>query len=162
MEAAAVVVIRPYRTDDAPDMARLYYEAVHGLGRRAYSAAQAAAWAPAPLAPIDVLTRAADGRVTFVAANADDQAVAYVDLEADGHIDHLYCRPDFAGQGVASRLLETLIERAKENGIAALYVEASELARPVFERHGFTVTARRDFEVRGVPIHNYAMRRDLA
>ncbi|PVM84139.1 GNAT family N-acetyltransferase [Caulobacter radicis] len=159
MEAA--VVIRPYRTDDAPSMAQLYYDAVHGLGRRAYSAAQAAAWAPAPLQPIDVLNRAADGRMTFVAANARDQAVAYVDLEPDGHVDHLYCHPDFAGQGVASRLLETVIQRAVEQGLPALYVEASELARPVFERHGFAVTARRDFEVRGVPIHNYAMRREL-
>ncbi|AYV48380.1 GNAT family N-acetyltransferase [Caulobacter flavus] len=159
---AATVVIRPYRTDDAPHMAQLYYDAVHGLGRREYSAAQTAAWAPAPLQPIDVLTRAADGRTTFVAADAEDRAVAYVDLEADGHVDHLYCHPDFAGQGVASRLLETVIQHAAEQGIAALYVEASELARPVFERHGFAVTARRDFEVRGVPIHNYAMRRDLA
>ncbi len=158
---AATVVIRPYRTDDAPHMARLYYDAVLGLGRRAYSAAQVAAWAPAPLKPIDVLNRAADGRTTFVAADADDQAVAYVDLEADGHVDHLYCHPNYAGQGVASRLLETVIRRAVEQGLAVLYVEASELARPVFERHGFTVTARRDFEVRGVPIHNYAMRREL-
>jgi len=158
---AATIVIRPYRTDDAPHIARLYYEAVQALGPRAYSSAQVAAWAPAPLAPIDVLTRAADGRTTFVAADALDQAVAYVDLEADGHVDHLYCHPDFAGQGVASRLLETLVARARENGIAALHVEASELARPVFERHGFSVTARRDFEVRGVPIHNYAMQRDL-
>lgn len=158
----ATIAIRPYRTDDAPRMAQLYYEAVHGLGRSAYSAAQVAAWAPAPLHPIDVLNRAADGRTTFVAVDADDHAVAYVDLEVDGHVDHLYCHPDFAGQGVASRLLETMIRHAVEQGLAALHVEASELARPVFERHGFTVTARRDFEVRGVPIHNYAMRRDLA
>ncbi|PVM88074.1 GNAT family N-acetyltransferase [Caulobacter endophyticus] len=158
---AATIVIRPYRTDDAPSMARLYYDAVQALGPRAYSSAQVAAWAPAPLAPIDVLNRAADGRTTFVAADALDQAVAYVDLEADGHIDHLYCHPDFAGQGVASRLLEALIARARESGITALHVEASELARPVFERHGFTVAERRDFEVRGVSIHNYAMRRRL-
>ncbi|MDG2527413.1 GNAT family N-acetyltransferase [Caulobacter endophyticus] len=158
---AANVFIRPYRTDDAPHMARLYYDAVHGLGRRAYSAAQISAWAPAPLQPIDVLNRAADGRMTFVAADTSDQAVGYVDLEADGHVDHLYCHPDFAGQGVASRLLETVIQRAEEQGLAVLYVEASELARPVFERHGFTVTARRDFEVRGGLIHNYAMRREL-
>lgn len=159
---AATIVIRPYRADDAPHMARLYYDAVRALGPRGYSPAQVAAWAPRPLDPIDVMNRAADGRTTFVAADADDQAVAYVDLEADGHVDHLYCHPDFAGQGVASRLLETVIRHAVEQGLAALYVEASELARPVFERHGFTVTRRRDFEVRGVPIHNYAMRRELA
>ena len=73
---AAIVVIRPYRADDAPHMAQLYYDAVHGLGRRFYSAAQAAAWAPAPLPPIGVRHLAADGRTTFVAGNANDQALA--------------------------------------------------------------------------------------
>jgi putative acetyltransferase len=159
---AISVVIRPYRADDAPQMAQLYFESVRALGPRGYTPAQVTAWAPAPLAPIDVLTRAADGRTTFVAADADDRVVAYADLEPDGHVDHLYCHPDFAGRGVASRLLEALIAHAIQRRLPALHVEASELARPVFERHGFTVTARRDFEIRGVPIHNYAMRRELA
>ena len=42
-----------------------------------------------------------------------------------------------------------------------LYVEASELARRLFLRKGFTVVTRRDFAVGGVMIHNYAMEKRL-
>ncbi len=92
---------------------------------------------------------------------SDAQVAAFGDLEPDGHIDHLYCRPDAAGRGVASALLDALIARGAEAGLPELRVEASELARPLFERKGFRTLARRDFEVRGVAIHNYAMRRAL-
>lgn len=47
------------------------------------------------------------------------------------------------------------------SGARRLHAEASETARPVFERAGFSVTARRDFEVAGVPIHNWAVEKSL-
>jgi putative acetyltransferase len=28
----------------------------------------------------------------------DDEPLAFADLEMDGHIDHLFCRPDAAGK----------------------------------------------------------------
>jgi putative acetyltransferase len=36
-------------------------------------------------------------------------------------------------------------------------VEASEAARRLFERRGFTVVRRRDLDLDGVAIHNFAM-----
>jgi putative acetyltransferase len=151
--------IRPYRDADAEAMARLYYDSARTLGARRYSPEQVAAWAPAPLDPADVRRRAADGRITLVAVDDADQVIAYGDLEADGHIDHLYCSPDAAGSGAAGAVLDALLARAE--GLPRLYVEASELARGLFERKGFVVERRRDFEVRGVAIHNYAMARRL-
>jgi putative acetyltransferase len=40
-------------------------------------------------------------------------------------------------------------------------VEASEPARRFFLKRGYAVLERRDFEIGGVPIHNYAMERRL-
>jgi putative acetyltransferase len=151
--------IRAYQAGDASAMARLHYDAVHTLGPRGYAPEQLAAWAPAPLDPAVVHARAVDGRVTLVAVNNEGEVVAYADMEADGHIDQLYCRPDVAGSGVASRLLDALIDRALAAGMRRLYVEASELARPLFERKGFALLYRREFDLRGVAIHNYAMER---
>ena len=96
---------------------------------------------------------------TLVAVDDADQVIAYGDLEADGHIDHLYCSPEAAGSGAAGAVLDALLARAE--GLPRLYVEASELARGLFERKGFVVERRRDFEIRGVAIHNYAMARRL-
>jgi putative acetyltransferase len=109
-----------------------------------------------------VHARATDGRITLVAVNSSDQVIAYGDLEKDGHIDHLYCVPNVAGAGVASKLLDELLARAASVGISRLYTEASEIARGLFERNGFALVCRRDFDLHGVSIHNYAMERTLA
>jgi putative acetyltransferase len=154
--------IRRYRAGDEAAMAQLYFDAARTLGRRHYSQQQVEAWAPAPADPAAVRARAQDGRTTLVAVNIAGEVVAYGDLEADGHVDHLYCRPDAAGAGVASRLLDALVERAVAAEIRRLYVEASELALPLFERKGFRLIGRRDFEQGGVAIHNYAMERIIA
>ncbi|KDP93442.1 hypothetical protein ER13_01355 [Brevundimonas sp. EAKA] len=142
-------------------MARLFFDSARTLGVRRYSPEQVAAWAAAPADPARVHARASDGRITLVAAIFDTEILGYGDLEADGHIDHLYCRPDAAGTGVAPAILDALIVTANEAGIRRLHVEASELARGLFERKGFTVSHRRDFEVRGTAIHNFAMDRLL-
>jgi putative acetyltransferase len=42
-----------------------------------------------------------------------------------------------------------------------LFVEASEIAKPFFASRGFALIRRKDFEVDGVPIHNYAMEKHL-
>jgi putative acetyltransferase len=78
-----------------------------------------------------------------------------------GHIDHLFCRPDLAGKGIASALYEALEQVARARRIQTLYVEASEAARPLFLRKGFVQLKRRDFCIEGVPIHNYAMAKSL-
>ena len=153
----AAVTIRPYEDADAAQMAQLFFDSVRSVGSRFYSPEQVRAWAPAPADPKTVRARAGDGRSTLVAVNANGEVVGYGDLEPDGHLDHLYCRPDVVGSGVGSRLVELLIAKAVAQGSARVYVEASEAARPVFERRGFTVVERRDFLLRGVPIHNYGM-----
>jgi putative acetyltransferase len=87
--------------------------------------------------------------------------VAFTDLEPDGHIDRLFCAPEAAGRGVASRLYDAIETAAREQGLERLFTEASELARRFFERKGFTVLERQDMILRGVPIHNYRMAKAL-
>jgi putative acetyltransferase len=155
------VTIRPFRTADAPALAALFHAAVHGIAARHYSEAQVRAWAPEMPDPAGFEARAADGRTLLVAADPEDAPLAYGDLEADGHIDHLFCRPDAAGTGVAALLYGALEAEARARRIARLYVEASEPARRFFLKQGFAELARRDFALAGVPIHNFAMEKKL-
>lgn len=153
--------IRPFAPADAPALARLFHAAVHQIASRHYRPEQVAAWAPAVPPPERLLGWATDGRLLLVAADETDAPLAFADLEADGHVDHLFCRPDAAGTGVTAALYAALEAAARERGIARLYTEASEPARRFFERRGFTLLHRRDFEIGGVPIHNYAMEKRL-
>ncbi len=94
-------------------------------------------------------------------AESEGQVVGYGDLEANGHIDHLYCLPEVCGKGVASQLLQHLTTIAEGRSLPRLFVEASAGARGLFKRNGFSMAARQDFVLRGVPIFNYAMKKVL-
>ncbi len=153
--------IRSYRSGDAAAIADVFRRSVEGVGPKDYSADQVAAWAGRAPDEAAVSKRCEDGRAVLVAVDEDDVPFAYIDLESDGHLDHLYCAPEGVGQGIASALYEELEMIAREKGFRRIYVEASEAAKRLFLRHGFTVVTRRDFDVAGVPLHNYAMEKEL-
>jgi len=153
--------IRPFRSQDASALAEIFYEAVHGIAAAHYTPAQIHAWAPALPNPASMLERASDGRLVLVAVDEQDRPSAYGDLEADGHIDHLFCRPVAARTGTVSTLYDHLEAAARERGLGRLYVEASEPALRFFLRKDFILLQRRDFALRGVPIHNFAMEKRL-
>jgi putative acetyltransferase len=153
--------IRAYRSTDASALAQVFYWAVRSGALPHYSAAQIATWAPCPPDPQWYEDRARDGRTILVAVDAVDQPLAYGDLEPDGHIDHLYCRPESSGRGLGSAICERLEQAARSLGLTRLHVEASEGARGLFLRKGFSVIERRDFPLRGVAIHHYRMEKRL-
>lgn len=138
-------------------LATVYHCAVHGIASRFYSPEQIEAWSPeAP--PADAFRqKLTDGRAVWVAVDAGNVPLAFIDLEADGHIDMLFCHPGAAGQGIAGALYRRLEATALRQRIGLLHVEASEAARGFFERNGFALDRRREFERRGVRIHNYRM-----
>jgi putative acetyltransferase len=158
-------VIRPFRGSDAGAVADLTLAAIRAIGPRAYSPAQVAVWAGRHPGPERFLARVAAGHRILVAVDGTDVPVAYALTEADGHLDMLYCHPDHAGRGLAFALLEAAESEARENGLTRLFTEASELARPVFERAGYRLLHRRDFIIgegdAAVAIHNYAMEKAL-
>ena len=108
--------VRPYTPDDAPALVALFHAAVHEIARIYYSKAQVDAWAPKVPDVAQFRARAADGRTLLVAVDDDDIPLAYGDLEEDGHIDHLFCRPEFAGTGVTAALYAALESAARARG----------------------------------------------
>ena len=104
--------------------------------------------------------RAGDGRLVLV-AESEGVVIAYADIEPDGHIDHAFCLPEFIGRGVASRLYDALELHASSAGMTSLFVEASEAARRLFQRKGFTEIKRNDLIRNGVTLHNFDMHKDI-
>ena len=103
----------------------------------------------------------AEGDAVFVAVDQRDHPVGYALVQTDGHLDHLYLHPRHTRRGLAERLLEAAETFALGHGAARMFTEASDLARPAFERAGYRTTHRRDFSIDGVLIHNWAMEKPL-
>jgi len=155
------VTIRAYERRDAAGVADVFYRSVREVALSDYTAQQVQAWVPERWDAGQEHRRSGDGRLVLVAAAESGHVVAFIDLEPDGHIDRLFCAPEAAGRGVASRLYDAIETAAREQGFGRLFTEASELARRLFERKGFTVLERQNLVLRGVPIHNYRMAKAL-
>ncbi|KWV92882.1 GNAT family N-acetyltransferase [Erythrobacter sp. YT30] len=161
--------IRSFRRSDAPALAQLTAAAINTVGSARYSPEQVSAWAARHTGPERFLDRNDQGHLIWVAVSDADIAVAYSLLEppeeASAHLDMLYCHPDHTRKGLAPRLLFAAEEYAREQSAERIYTEASELARPAFEKAGYRVTERRDFTIlhegKDVPIHNFAMEKLL-
>lgn len=158
--------IRLYRESDEEQLSQIALAAITAIGSHAYTPEQVRAWSGRHGGAQMYRRRAAEGHIIFVAVDSDDVAVAYALLEPDGHLDRLYNHPDHTRRGLASQLLAQAERHARAAGLTRLFTEASELARPAFERAGYAVQHRRDFEIEhdgtAVTIHNYAMEKLLS
>ncbi|OGS56186.1 MAG: hypothetical protein A3J40_09975 [Erythrobacter sp. RIFCSPHIGHO2_12_FULL_63_10] len=154
--------IRRFLPGDEAALARIMRSAIEQIGPRGYSQAQVDAWAASSDPAKRFLKRAGRGDVVVLALEPMGEPVAYSLIEPDGHVDHLYCDPAHAGRGIAGRLLDEVECVARELGQNRLFTEASELARPVFERAGYAQAERREFAIDGVAFHNYAMEKLLS
>ena len=153
------MVIREYRAGDAVAIVRLYYDTVHAVNAADYAPNQLDAWAP------EVPDAAAwhdrmSNRCTLVAVEAG-AVVGFIELEADGHLDMLFCAKHAVGRGVGAGLYAALERRARDRGLDRIFTEASITARGFFQRQGFRVLQARTVHRRGVALTNFAMAKRL-
>ncbi|WP_251551604.1 GNAT family N-acetyltransferase [Neobacillus muris] len=56
------------------------------------------------------------------------------------YITNMYTHENFRGQGIATHLLKKLVEESKEAGVTKMWLGASNLGRPVYQKFGFKET----------------------
>lgn len=57
-----------------------------------------------------------------------------------GYITNMYTAPEYRGKGIASQLLDKLIDEADQRGIHQIWLRASSLGKSVYKRFGFAET----------------------
>lgn len=148
-----LVALRPYKKEDSPVLAKLFYDTVHRVNSRDYTPRQIQAWAPSLPDP-EVWHASFAGHLALVAVE-QGEIVGFGDLDPrQGYLDRLYVRWDRQGQGIGSLLCDKL----EQNSAApVVYTYASLTAQPFFQQRGYRLIYRQQVERRGVLLENARM-----
>ena len=149
------MTIVEYTPEHYKEIANLFTKAVHEIDGAIYNKKQKNAWAPQPIDYNKWEDRLARTKPFILFIN--NQVAAFIELDADGHIDCAYVLPEYQRQGVASRLLKHVFDVAEKTGLTALTVEASMVAKPFFEAFGFIVKNENKVFRNGAVLINYSM-----
>ncbi len=162
MNARAVPqpALRPYLPSDLPLLAEIRLAAIEELTLDDYDEAQRRAWA----------SRADDEKALgerlkkglSLVALIEGSPVGFIALQDGGLIDQLYVHPAVARMGVASALVDAIEKLARARGVAALVTDASDTAKPLFEKRGFTAERRNTIAIEGEWLGNTRMKKTLS
>lgn len=50
---------------------------------------------------------------------------------------NMYTKPEYRRKGIALKTLELLVTEAKEKGVFAISLEATDMGRPLYEKYDF-------------------------
>ncbi|HIR50999.1 MAG TPA: GNAT family N-acetyltransferase [Candidatus Avoscillospira avicola] len=144
--------LRPYRPEDCPVLARLFYETVHTVNARDYSPQQLDAWADGKL-DLQAFNASLLAHFALVAEEAGE-IVGFGDMDKTGYLDRLYVHHLHQGRGVASALCDAL---EAHFAVPRYETHASITARPFFSQRGYQVIREQQVLRKGVLLTNFVM-----
>lgn len=132
-------LIRPYRPEDRAAAALIYWRAIMEGTTSHLSEPERLAWAGSPepdLTKPDKLLN----QWCWIAED-DGTPTGFMSLCPDGLLDMAFVVPEVMGKGTASALYDTLLARARAEGLKRLTVLASIYSRGFLLKRGWTVDA---------------------
>lgn len=147
--------IRPFRAGDARSTRTVYHNAVLNGTTAHYTHAQRIAWAGSRVASPE-WARRLGGQHTLV-ATLEGRVVGFMSMDRQGYLDMAFVQPLLMGRGVAEKLYNGLESWAQKSGLTRIYTEASHLARPFFERRGWSTLTKQTVNIRGQDLENFKM-----
>ena len=136
----SAVALRPYLAADVKRCAEIFRSSIEELAAEDYDEEQRQAWASR--ADDEAGFGARLGEALTLLAVIDGTIAGFASLKGPEEIDMLFVDPEFARQGVGRALVEALTKLAQARGAKRLTVEASDVARPLFDRQGFAAQKR--------------------
>ncbi len=131
------MLIRRVKRTDIPQISRLYYETIHRVNARDYTAEQIRSWAPR-IYP-DFFWQRRLRRYNVFVADEDEAVIGFAELSPTGGIDGFYVHHARQQEGVGTALMARLEREARSRGNARLHADVSITAEPFFRRMGFRI-----------------------
>jgi putative acetyltransferase len=134
------VSFRPYLPSDAARCAAIFRDAIEFSAADDYDDDQRAAWAAR--AGDEAAFGAKLAAELTIVATLEGFVVAFATLKGADELDMLYVDPAAGRQGVGAALVDALARLARSRGAKSLKAEASDVAKPLFDRLGFVAELR--------------------
>lgn len=144
--------LREYITSDCEQLAELFYQTVHSVNAKDYSAEQLAVWANGKV-DLQEWNKSFLEHLTIVAVE-NDTIVGFGDIDRSGYLDRLYVHKNHQGEGIASAICDKLEQAAGERKITT---HASVTARPFFEHRGYHIVRQQEVIRNGIALTNFVM-----
>lgn len=149
------MLIRQYKNEDCDTVSKLFYETVHSVNAKDYTAEQLSVWAN----NADSLKIRRDyllKQFTLI-AEIYGEIVGFGSIDKLGYLDLLFVHKDYQKQGIATALCNEL-----EKGFSFINTFASITAKPFFESRGYVVVNEWEAERFGVKLKNFEMQKENA
>lgn len=146
--------LRKYRSADCETLAKLFYDTVHNVNIRDYSAEQVSAWANGNI-DLAAWDKSFSEHHTII-AEENGIIVGFGDITEDGYLDRLYVHKDYQRQGIGSAICDELESYPDSD---ELTVHASITAKTFFILRGYAVEKEQRVERRGVVLTNFLIKK---
>lgn len=148
------IKIREYKDRDFPAVSKLFYDTVHFVNIRDYTAEQCDAWTDKSK---NLITHkdALLAQKTLL-AEIDGEIAGFGSIDGTGYLDMLYIDKDFGRRGVATALCEEL-----EKGFDVVTAHVSITAKEFFQKRGYFVRNSQYVEINGLTLKNYVMVKNI-
>jgi putative acetyltransferase len=128
-------VIRPYRPEDRAAARLIYWRSIMEGTTGWIGAVERAAWAGSPEPDFSEPDTLLDQWCWI--AEEDGRPTGFMSLCRDGLLDKAFVIPEAMGKGTAAALYDTLLARARAEGLPRLTVLASPFSRSFLLRRGW-------------------------
>jgi putative acetyltransferase len=156
----SAIALRPFLPSDARRCIEIFRTSIEELASEDYDDDQREAWSARADDPAAFAERLSES-LTLI-ASLDGASVGFASLKGLADLDMLYVDPAFARRGVGTALIDALVRIAQARGVEKLSADASDSARPLFERNGFVAQRRNLVAVGDQWLGNTTMTRTFA
>ena len=153
------IQIREANEYDLAEITQLFYDTIQTVNAKDYSKIQIDDWS-SWYTDIEKWAKTINEQF-FIVATIDNFIVGFASLARDGYLDFMFVHKDNQRQGIASRLLEKIENKAKEQRNETIYSDVSITARYFFERYGFSVNYEQLKRSRERELKTYKMTKQI-
>lgn len=146
------MLLRPYTSSDCDLLASLFYNTVHIVNAKDYTAEQLSAWADGT-PDLNNWNTSLSSNFTIV-AEKNDTIVGFGDIDKNGYLDRLFVHHEFQNQGIATAICNEL---EKYTNAKKIVTHSSITARPFFESRGYKIVNQQQVQRHGIYLTNYLM-----